>query len=521
MVELRKEINVLVVSDMMANFIFGSKKTLNNINFIFEHADLDNFEQSILSGLNYDYVIMHISPFAFNYTLGSSEISDRVKNIFNILSSTAVSTNCKFVVNTIALLREAVTQEQIISNHRLEVVINDEILNFCKDNNQSAVLCDLKTYFNRVGHDRLRLKSYDLLRNPYSRRDCQDMSQRYLEIIDSDLSARKKVIFVDADNTLWGGVVGEDGVEGVSIGSDSKGASYTRFQVLLKDLKNNGIILCLLTKNNLSDIEDLFNARQMHLKIDDFVVIKANWSPKSGNLMDALKELNLDVTSAIFIDDNPFEIEEVSRHASGVTCIQFTPDLMETGIDWLVDRNSLYRRVTTAEDNQKTDAYIQERKRKAIETSVTNIDEYIKSLEIKVTAHENNSDLIPRISQLTQKTNQFNLTTKRYSPADIANIMSANKVYSFSVSDKFGEMGVVGVVIVIDNRIDTFLLSCRAFGRKIEDIMLTHIKNEINQGTIIAEYRETRKNIITKNFYPSQGFKLIKENSNHNLYEYK
>ena len=444
MMEIGKEINILVVSDVMANFIFGSKKSLNGINYIFEYADLDNFEQSILSHLNYDYVIIHISPFAFNYTLGSSEMSERVKSIFGILRSTASNKNCKFVVNSIALVREAVTQKQIILNNRLEVAINDEILSFCEDNNQNAVLCDLKSYFNRVGQARLRINNYDLFRNPYARSECQDISQRYLTVIDSDLSARKKVIFVDADNTLWGGVVGEDGVEGVSIGGDTKGASYARFQVLLKELKTNGTLLCLLTKNNLSDIEELFNARQMPLKMDDFIIVKANWSPKSGNLMDALKELNLDQTSAIFIDDNPFELEEVSRHVSGITCIRFTPDLMETGIKWLVDRNSLYRRVITTEDNHKTEAYIQERKRKEIATSITNIDEYIKSLELKITTHENNYDQITRISQLTQKTNQFNLTTKRYSPAEIEDIMSVNKVYSFNVSDKFGEMGVVG-----------------------------------------------------------------------------
>ena len=333
------------------------------------------------------------------------------------------------------------------------------------------------------------------------------------------LLPEKKVIFVDADNTLWGGVIGEDGYQGVKVSHEYPGSLYYYFQLSLLRLKKTGVVLCLVTKNNHSDIEEMFLKRDMPLSLDDFVAVKANWDRKSENISDLLNWLNLGSSSAIFIDDNPFEIEEVSRIHHQITCLTFNPDDFEDVNNYLGRLSDLYAHYLTDEDKTKATSYIQEGHRKSLLETSANIDDYIRSLSINMTVHLNDLSLAPRISQLTQKTNQFNLTTHRYSLSEIEDLMENELVYAFSIDDKFGSMGVIGVVILIGNKVDTFLLSCRAFGREIERSMLSLVIQSCNNFPLYSQYSPTSKNAMTEDFYTSNGFEI--DSSKNNTVNYR
>jgi FkbH-like protein len=345
------------------------------------------------------------------------------------------------------------------------------------------------------------------MRFPYTNSLRKKIFEEYKFHLVNYFNPRKKAIFVDADNTLWGGIIGEDGIHGIKVDHEYPGSMYYQFQENLLKLKNSGIILCLVSKNNLEDIQEVFREKDMPLSISDFVEIKANWEPKSKNIEELLMSLNIGASSIIFIDDNPFEIEEVQRSNEEILCIQFNSNNFTNLNNELSKVPNLYAHNLTQEDKAKSESYTQEKERKKNMQKSASIEDYLMSLDMKINVFHNNKEHIPRISQLTQKTNQFNLTTKRSSVSDIESFMQSGSVYSFSVKDRFGDMGIVGAVIIDkENNIDTFLLSCRAFGRYIEKAMLSEALKHNNKYPIFAEYISSNKNKMTENFYAENGF---------------
>jgi FkbH-like protein len=250
----------------------------------------------------------------------------------------------------------------------------------------------------------------------------------------------------------------------------------------------------------------------MPLKWDDFLIKKINWNPKSQNIKEISLEINVGLDSLIFIDDNPFEIEEV-KNSVGVDGILVNKDNMLS----ILDDVRLKAINITQEDKNKLEQYKAEQKRTEVFKTINSIDDFIKNLNIKINYWINNKNQLKRITQLINKTNQFNLTTKRYSESEVEEMMQKDKVFSFQVEDKFGDMGIVSVVIVKNGIIDTFLMSCRVLGRKIEEQIMQIVLNNVKLP-LKAVYIKTAKNSQIESLYERLGFKLVTKTDNKKEY---
>ena len=343
-------------------------------------------------------------------------------------------------------------------------------------------------------------------------------------IIKSIYGKNKKGLVLDLDNTLWGGIVGDDGEDNIKIGQDtSEGQVYYEFQNYIKELKQMGIILNINSKNDYENAISGLEHPDGVLKKDDFVVIKANWLPKSKNMLEIANELNLGVDSLVFVDDNPAERAIINQHIPSVK----TPEMKspETYIN-TIDRAGFFEVTNLSKDDlKKTQMYRDNMERNRIMASFTNYDDYLKSLEM----HAKIESFIPlymaRIAQLTNKSNQFNLTTKRYTQAEIEEVSNDDNYLTLygKLEDIFGDNGVISVVIGHINKtildIDLWIMSCRVLKRDVEKAMLdVLVKRALEKGIkeIHGYYYPTAKNGMVKDFYELQGFTKIKEDDKGN-----
>ena len=330
----------------------------------------------------------------------------------------------------------------------------------------------------------------------------------------------KKVLVLDCDNTLWKGVIGEDGLDGISLSAkDKNGIFFEEVHYLIKNLTKDGVIVCLCSKNNKSDLDEIWNYRSdFALSETDIFAKKVNWQSKDKNLQELIEDLNVGADSLVFIDDSSFEISCVESSLPEVTTLQ-VPKLLHTYPALIRETVSLFFKPSqTAEDRKRLGMYYQEAQRKNEKQNFDSIDDYLSSLELKILVHINKSEHLTRVSQLTQKTNQFNLTTKRYTETEVRDLLEQgnHRIYVLEVSDKFGDYGLTGLAIITikhtEAEIDTLLLSCRVLGRNIEIRFIDFIINDlkvlgINQ--IFANYIKTHKNIQVANFYGENGFEIL------------
>ena len=336
------------------------------------------------------------------------------------------------------------------------------------------------------------------------------------------LGLTKKCIVLDLDNTLWGGIVGEDGFDGIKIGPQPPGNAYLEFQKYLKSLKKRGIILAINSKNNLEDSMKVIREHpHMVLREDDFASMRINWNDKFTNMKEISNELNIGLDSFVFFDDDPVNREYIRTELPEITIPDLPKDPSQY-VQILQNLKEFSLLKITEEDSKRARMYLQQRKRNELESQSPNLEGFLKTLDMQITIKKSNNFTIPRISQLTLKTNQFNLTTKRYQEEDIKKFSQDEKmlVGCAQVKDKFGDNGITGVFIVNKNNpnewvLDTFLLSCRIIGREVEKGILNHIINEAkknNVSRIRAEYIPTKKNTPIENFLPDCGF--VKEGNN-------
>ena len=332
---------------------------------------------------------------------------------------------------------------------------------------------------------------------------------------------RKKCLVLDLDNTLWGGVLGEDGAAGIKMSGDYPGNAFAYFQESLLDLAHNGVIITVCSKNNEEDVKELWDKNPfMKIGPKDIAAYRINWNNKADNIREIAKELNIGLDAMVFIDDNPTERELVRQELPMVAVPEFPNrpyKLMEFYRSIVADYFQTY--TLTNEDRNKTAQYKANALRATELSRFTNLTDFIKSLNIQIDLHKANEFTVTRIAQMTQKTNQFNLTTHRYSEADI-NAFMAHKdtVYCISVSDKFGDNGITGAIIITYSgktaEIDTFLLSCRILGKNIETVFIKTVLNLLlKKGVkeVKATYIPTQKNSQVANFYDSIGFTLTSE----------
>ncbi len=337
----------------------------------------------------------------------------------------------------------------------------------------------------------------------------------YSKKLDQIALKRKKCLVLDLDNTLWGGVLGEDGIEGVKLGGDYPGKAFHFFQESLLALSKRGVILTVCSKNNEADVLEAWEKNPfMVLRKDTFAAWRINWNDKPSNIRELAEELNIGLDSLVFLDDNPSERELVRQTLPMVATPEFPerPYELPSFFKSLVEN---YFRVysITSEDLNKTEQYKANARRAEASRSFVDLDSFIRSLDIRLTIEAANSFSIPRVAQMTQKTNQFNLTTRRYTEADVRRLVDSGwEIMCLGVEDKFGDSGITGCVMVDGDTIDTLLLSCRILGKGIESAFLkTVLRLMRDRGvkTVKAEYIPTPKNSQVESFYDRCGFTCV------------
>lgn len=331
---------------------------------------------------------------------------------------------------------------------------------------------------------------------------------------------RKKCLVLDLDNTLWGGVIGEDGIGGIILGPTKEGAIYQDFQRFILELKQMGTLLAVVSKNNREDaLEAIQNHPDMILREKDFVSIKANWDAKPINIDKLARELNIGLDSLVFIDDNPVERASVKMALPAVNVPEFpsNPVLLESFIR-AVARDYFPMLRLTAEDLKKSEQYRTEQMRIEEKQKFTNLNDYLASLNMKLHICEVGDEDIARTAQLTQKTNQFNLTTQRYTEADIRHMCQSSdwKLWIGELEDRFGKYGKIILCLVkLDGTtayVDTFLMSCRVMGRGVEAAFLDTIEQRLAASSIKqikAKFLATPKNSMTRDFWSQYGYQEI------------
>ena len=343
------------------------------------------------------------------------------------------------------------------------------------------------------------------------------LAHELIAFIKPTLGMNRKCIVLDLDNTLWGGIVGEDGYEGIQLGSKSPGNAFVEFQQHLLSLHNRGIILAINSKNNEEDAMKVIREHpDMVIREENFACLKINWNDKISNMKEIASEINIGLDSLVFFDDDPFNREMMKKALPQVHTIDIPkdPSLFTSTLMELTDFNVLK---ITDEDSKRGKMYFQQRKRSELSKSTNSLEDFLNELNVKVKIKKADKFTIPRISQLTLKTNQFNLTTHRYQEEEIKNFTENGNmmVGCAEVEDKFGNNGITGAFVVKKNNsdewfIDTFLLSCRVMGRRVENAIMSHILNDAKRNNIkkvVANYLPTKKNKPCETFLDDYGFK--------------
>jgi FkbH-like protein len=351
------------------------------------------------------------------------------------------------------------------------------------------------------------------------------IAAKTVDVIAAMYGKFKKCLILDLDNTLWGGIIGDDGLENIQIGGLGIGKAFSEFQYWIKKLKNRGIILAVCSKNTEGVAKEPFEKHpDMVLRLDDIAVFVANWENKADNIRTIQSILNIGFDSIVFLDDNPFERNMVRENVPQIT----VPELPEDPADYLeyLYPLNLFETVSFSdEDATRTTQYQVEAQRAVLQKSFANEDEFLQSLDMLSLVQPFNKFNTPRVAQLSQRSNQFNLRTIRYTEADIEQISSAAGFFTFTFNlvDKFGDNGLIGVIILQKEDdstlfIDTWFMSCRVLKRGMENFTLNTIANfakEKGFTNLKGEYIATAKNEITKDHYQKLGF--VKKNNHWQL----
>jgi FkbH-like protein len=342
------------------------------------------------------------------------------------------------------------------------------------------------------------------------------VAKNLTDIIASIAGSFKKCLILDLDNTTWGGIIGDDGLENIQVGSLGIGKAFTELQLWAKELKQRGIILCVCSKNTEHIAKEPFEKHpEMTLRLDDIALFVANWENKADNIRYIQSILEISFDSMVFLDDNPFERNLVRTNLPAV----LVPELPEDPAEYVpfLRRLNLFETAShSGNDEVRTKQYQQEQQRRTYATAFSNQDEYLKSLEMKALVQSFDAFSLPRVAQLTQRSNQFNLRTMRYTEEDIQQMMDSGRylTFSFSLMDKFGDHGLIGVNILEkknenDLFIDTWIMSCRVLKRGMEEFVLNSLvkaARENNFARLIGEYLPTPKNGLVERHYENLGF---------------
>lgn len=531
-----KKIKLAILSDSASQFINRAVRALGyevQIDFDIYEADYDQIDMQILDTsselyqFNPDFIFINKSSEHLlkeynklkRYEQGgfSEKLIQRIESYCSIISSKMPS---KIIVNTFLEINDSVFGNYAAkTNSSFVYQIRKANLLLMDYAQKSKVLfiCDLASLQSRLGYNfTFDSKMYINADMVYSIDFLPFIAKNIIDIILSITGTFKKCLILDLDNTTWGGIIGDDGLEGIQVGYLGIGKAFTELQLWAKQLKQRGILLAICSKNTEEIAKEPFESHpDMVLRLDDIALFVANWETKVENIRYIQKVLNIGFDSMVFIDDNPFEREMVKAGIPEIT----VPELPEDPSEYLIYLRSLNLFETashTEEDENRTKQYQEEAKRTILQQSYESEDDFLKSLEMVSDAKAFNSFTIPRVAQLTQRSNQFNLRTIRYTESDIENISKSNEYYtlSFTLEDKFGDHGLIAVLILKKKDestlfIDTWIMSCRVLKRGMESFTLNQtieLAKTNGFSKIEGEYIATKKNGIVKNHYNDLGF---------------
>lgn len=383
--------------------------------------------------------------------------------------------------------------------------------------NPNVHLLDMERLIGRVGFKAWRNNNRWFGEAVGTVSGAASLAREYLRFIKSFTKRNRKVIVLDLDNTLWGGLAGEQGVADVKLGGGYPGNAYQQFQRVLKLYSERGVLLAINSKNNRDDAMAIIEHHpEMALRPDDFVAMEINWRDKATNMMSIAEQLDLGLNSFVFIDDSPQERELIRRALPEVLVPEF-PDHVADLPYLLGELNDLDYESYTETDRQRTRMYRTESERRALKSSAASLDEYLRMLDTKMTVARATESDLGRVEQMFQRTNQFNTTTRRYTFRELADFAKSEqwRLVLGRVEDRFGDYGIVAAALLrLGDKavIDSFLMSCRVIGRGVETAMLavlTDIALKAGYGELYAEFVQTKKNEPSRDVYERHGFKSL------------
>jgi FkbH-like protein len=460
-----------------------------------------------------------------------SEKENEIERFYTLLKNTLsnlLASQKLFLISIVDLFPIKIETNNFELEYKI-LEFNKWLIEIAKNNKNVYYIESLK--FNYINDDFIDFKYFLTSQIVVSPKIANQYSEWISLEIDKQISiSRKKCIVIDLDNTLWKGVLGEEGTFGVKMEGDYPGNVFKWLQKTIIELKKNGIIITIISKNNEDDVKQVWSNNSNFLISEDMLAgYRINWIDKAQNIIDLAAELNIGLDSMVFIDDSPTE-RSLMKSMIPEVCVPEFPTNEYKILPFFKEIIDTYFQISnlTEEDINKTNQYKENKYRSDFEKKYTNKNKFIKDLEISIDIKPISEINIYRISQLTQKTNQFNCTTVRYDENQINEIIkNGGFIYCLYVKDKFGDYGLTGACIIKQNHdnslyIDTFLLSCRVLGKDIEKVFINSVlkihQTHKKSNKIFAEYIKTPKNSQVEEFYDKIGFEKMNTSNNNKKY---
>jgi FkbH-like protein len=520
--------DILVTS---TSFVLSKNPAWEKLGLNIDFSYVNNLEKGLLSNQNKPVVaLIFLQDLVDNFSNNSNNLND-ISNSIAFLINKRLCKNSEPLIVLISKFSFENSIRRAFDNNKMNKIYEKilKILRKFQKIKENLYIVELDYDFSKIGF----LNCFDK-RNWYLA-NCR-LSLSGLDELISSLSkivlrinkTPHKVLVLDCDNTLWGGIVGEDGLEGLDIGQDGLGKAFLDFQKIIKKLKHEGVILAVCSKNNISDVLKVFTKhKSMFLKKKDILTFKVNWNEKYLNIKQIANELDLSLKSFVFWDDNPIEREKVRLNLPEVLVVD-PPEEVQYWADTLFNIDEFAKFQITKEDKKKQKQYIIRNKFQKSFKNAKNIRNYLKSIKLKPKLIKIDKSTQDRAHQLIMKTNQFNLRTERMSIENFKKFISDKETISFLVSlkDIYGDHGIVGLLMAKKFKdksifINNFILSCRILGRDLDEWMikqLINICNKQKKKSIYAEYISTERNIMTSDLFEKYGFKILKKDKKKKFY---
>lgn len=528
-----KEVRIAILGDHATQFIkealigYGA---ISKLNYNVYEADYSQIDQEILDAdselyhFNPEIVIVTNSVYKLEQSFHHSKNQNSFANLFldkveGWMEALKNNTKAKIISSTFPELPDAVFgnfASKVNSSFLYQLrVLNLELMKLSAQNG-NLFLCDVAALYGVYGQNTAKSAQMYINADMIFSLDFIPVFTKQLNDIILALRGKfNKCLILDLDNTTWGGIVGDDGVENIKIGDLGIGKAFSKLQTWAKALKERGVILCICSKNDEANAKEPFEKHpDMVLRLEDISVFVANWENKASNIRNIQEILNIGFDSMVFLDDNPFERNLVRLELPDVIVPELPEDPAEY-LDYLLSLN-LFETVSFSEnDKDRTKQYQAEAERVSSVAKFANIDEYLASLQMVSDVKEVDSFSLPRVAQLTQRSNQFNLRTQRYTDEDLKSMIESKEyiAISYTLVDKYGDNGLISAVVLKKEKdfmfVDTWIMSCRVLKRTMEPFVLNTIVEEakkLGYSKLIGEYLPTAKNGMVKDHYKNFGF---------------